>query len=61
MGEREIFGEINLMLKNKGYDLKIQSMSELKSFLSDEKNLDKPVYEDIMEYYDMIRMGIGMW
>lgn len=61
MGEKDIFIEINRKLEDKGYKIRINSLSDLSSFINNEKNRQMSVYDDILDLYDQIRLGIGMW
>ncbi|HHV29113.1 hypothetical protein [Acetivibrio mesophilus] len=61
MGEREIFNQINDVLKENGYETRINGLMDLTHFLNDEKDSDNSVYDRVRELYDQFIMGIGMW
>ncbi|NLD48921.1 MAG: hypothetical protein GX660_17310 [Clostridiaceae bacterium] len=61
MGEKDIFFEVNRKLEDVGYRIRIRSLAELRDFVNNKGNCEMPVYDDILELYDQIRLGIGMW
>ncbi|HOM03439.1 MAG TPA: hypothetical protein PLH43_11525 [Acetivibrio sp.] len=61
MSEREIFEQINDVLKENGYDTRINGLMDLTHFLNDKKDSDSMVYDRVRELYDQFIMGIGMW
>lgn len=61
MGEKDIFIEINRKLEDGGYGIRINTLSDLSSFINNKENCKMTVYDDILDLYDQIRLGIGMW
>ncbi|GAE90393.1 hypothetical protein [Acetivibrio straminisolvens] len=61
MGEREIFEQINDVLKENGYDTRINGLMDLTHFLNEKRDSDSFAYDRVRELYDQFIMGIGMW
>ena len=53
--------KINMLQKNVGHTSEINSLSELKAFISDPQNKKLDVYDEIEELYDVLMFGAGMW
>jgi len=56
MGEREIFEQINDVLRENGYNTRINGLMDLTHFLNEKRDTDSLVYDKVRELYAQFMM-----